>query len=73
MTNEAIRDGAIACIAVGTALWNFVASGQLNMILGAVGALLTIAVLLQRLVLNHRRMREGRGRGRQGSSEDTET
>jgi len=40
----------------GTAIWNFLASGQLNTLLAAIAALLTILVLLQRYRINRREL-----------------
>lgn len=54
-------DVAVATAASGSALWNLVVSGELNQVLAAMGGILTIVILLQRIIINWR----GRGGPRQ--------
>ena len=48
-------DFTVATAASGSALWNLVVSGELNQVLAALGGILTIIILVQRIVINWRR------------------
>ena len=41
-----------------TAVWNFVLGGNLNIILGAVVAILSIVVLVQRYMINRKELKK---------------
>jgi hypothetical protein len=53
-----LRPGDIDAAAAGggglAAMWNFVIGGQLNVLIGAIVGVLSIAVLLQRYRINRR-------------------
>tara|TARA_R110000765_G_scaffold374275_1_gene464810 strand:+ start:241 stop:420 length:180 start_codon:yes stop_codon:yes gene_type:complete len=49
-------DTAAAAGGGATAIWNFVLGGNLNIILGAVVATLSIVVLIQRLMINRKEL-----------------
>lgn len=53
MTRTDITAGSAGAI---TAVWNFLVSGQLNMLLAAVVGVLTILVLIQRFRINRREL-----------------
>ena len=49
-------DTAAAAGGGATAIWNFVLGGNLNIVLGAVGALLATVVLGQRYLINRKEL-----------------
>jgi|TARA_R110001599_G_scaffold225661_3_gene424776 hypothetical protein len=51
-------DTAAAAGGGATAIWNFVLGGNLNIVLGAIVALLSIVVLVQRYLINRKELKK---------------
>ena len=50
-------DGAASGAGILASAYNFIAGGQLNVLIGAIVGALSIAVLIQRFIINRRAMR----------------
>jgi hypothetical protein len=51
-------DAGAAVGGAAASAWNFIIGGQLNILIGVIVGALSIAVLIQRLVINRRAIRE---------------